>query len=691
MLNSLKKVMFSFVLLVVVATTGAWQNSNTVLAAEGTPETPLAPGLTWNDLGESVRSIQLDIQGNTLELSGQTFVSTEKFADGIPHEVSDFYSNVELYKSGWSSEDAFEAPDGVHRIFYHEAGYYLAIDYVKCQDDANLTCVTVWKSAQKDTAKFIAGTKPIPADPGPTATFAKKTPADGSTGINPASTFLSWNTFSGAQKYSYCVKEGSECASNDPNWTGTNLNTSITLSDLNPNKIYYWQVKAITCLSCIPKKYTLADGGTWWKFTTTTGSIRISGNVGVSGGTLSWFDGSSKSTTANSSGDYSFTVTYNWSGEVTPSKSGYVFVPVKRTYLNLTTNQTIQNYAALSVFTISGNAGVAGAVLSYTDGVAKTAIADANGNYNLSVSPGWSGTITPSKTGYTFTPKNRTYSLVLSNLTGQNYVAALIRFTISGNAGVAGASMYYFDGTLKSVLSNYAGNYVISVPYNWTGNVRPAKAGIAYFTPAFRSYTNLKSHMTNQNYRANHLAAFGSIAADDGYILETTETSGVGGGFNALGSVFVVGDNSQNRQYRSILSFNTINLPDTAVILSATLKLKRQAVAGIDPMSTHGYLVLDIKKPYFGAASALGSDDFGAAAGLSSGGWMGKTPVGDIYTGVLAPQAFPFINKTGLTQLRLRFQIDDNNNNIADYIGFYSGNAITASYRPVLQIVYYVP
>jgi hypothetical protein len=44
----------------------------------------------------------------------------------------------------------------------------------------------------------------------------------------------------------------------------------------------------------------------------------------------------------------------------------------------------------------------------------------------------------------------------------------------------------------------------------------------------------------------------------------------------------------------------------------------------------------------------------------------------------------------GLTQIRLRFKLDDNNNALANYLSLYSGNALAAN-RPQLVITYYVP
>ena len=71
---------------------------------------------------------------------------------------------------------------------------------------------------------------------------------------------------------------------------------------------------------------------------------------------------------------------------------------------------------------ISGNAGVAGATINYTGG---STTANGSGNYSFDVPPGWSGTVTPSRQCYKFTPANRSYNNVRTNQTAQNYTAAV--------------------------------------------------------------------------------------------------------------------------------------------------------------------------------------------------------------------------------------------------------------------------
>lgn len=182
-----------------------------------------------------------------------------------------------------------------------------------------------------------------------------------------------------------------------------------------------------------------------------------------------------------------------------------------------------------------------------------------------------------------------------------------------------------------------------------------------------------------------------STALQDGWVLESTESSGVGGSQSATTTTFYVGDDAANRQYRSILSFNTAGLPDNAIITGATFKIRRAGIAGTNPFTTHGNILVDIRKGEFFNNAALQIQDFQAAANKIGGMILTNKPVNYWYSAILAAVNFPYINKTGITQFRLRFKLDDNNDKGADYLKFFSGNYGTASLRPQLIIKYYVP
>jgi hypothetical protein len=72
-------------------------------------------------------------------------------------------------------------------------------------------------------------------------------------------------------------------------------------------------------------------------------------------------------------------------------------------------------------------------------------------------------------------------------------------------------------------------------------------------------------------------------------------------------------------------------------------------------------------------------------------GFFPNTPADNWFSAAMSEPALEFINRTGETQFRLRFQLDDNDDMGADTIKFYSGDAATAAYRPVLVVEYYVP
>ncbi len=189
---------------------------------------------------------------------------------------------------------------------------------------------------------------------------------------------------------------------------------------------------------------------------------------------------------------------------------------------------------------------------------------------------------------------------------------------------------------------------------------------------------------------------FSSNGANDGWILETSEDSNQGGAKNANDSVFRLGDDSQDRQYRAILHFPTYYLPDNAVVTEITLLIRGQSVAGSDPFTTHLGISIDIRKGVFGnlgpfGIKALQGSDFQNPASLNSAGLISNNPVSGWYVSTLNSAANPFVNLTGMTQLRLAFQLDDNDDLSDDYITFYSGNDSALSNRPQLVVKYYIP
>jgi hypothetical protein len=177
-------------------------------------------------------------------------------------------------------------------------------------------------------------------------------------------------------------------------------------------------------------------------------------------------------------------------------------------------------------------------------------------------------------------------------------------------------------------------------------------------------------------------------------VLEKGEKLEIGGSLDAASTTLRLGDDTLKKQYRSLLSFGTgIKLPDNALITKVTLKVMKQSiVGGGNPVTLFQGFMVDIMKGPFGTA-ALQASDFQAPASKSYGP-VKVTVSGNWYITDLTI-AKAYINKSsmasGITQIRLRFKLDDNDNTVANYLSLYSGNATTAANRPQLVIQYYVP
>ena len=194
-------------------------------------------------------------------------------------------------------------------------------------------------------------------------------------------------------------------------------------------------------------------------------------------------------------------------------------------------------------------------------------------------------------------------------------------------------------------------------------------------------------------FEADTSLSFTSVGAQDGWVLESSETSNQGGTLNNTAVTFNLGDDAAKRQYRGILSFNTgPALPDTAIITQVLLKVKKfVVVGGGNPVTAFQGILADIQDGPIGT-QGLETKDFQLITNKTVGPFT-PTLASGWYTLNLSRGA-AFVNKSntlsGLTQIRLRFKLDDDNNATANYLALFSGNAPIGS-LPQLIVRYYVP
>jgi|GEM_PF-1883226 len=266
-----------------------------------------------------------------------------------------------------------------------------------------------------------------------------------------------------------------------------------------------------------------------------SGYVKDASNKGIAGVTLI-ADNDGGSDTTNSQGYYEIYVSYGWSGIITPNQAGWGFNPTNRIYSNVTSNQLNQNFTIFQPVIrgyVKDTSGVG------KEGVSITAtnnggsdITDATGYYEIIVPYGWSGTATPSKTGWGFSPTSRIYTNITSDRSNHNYTAyqpVISGYVKDGSGTGIEGTMVSADNGGGSDTTDTNGYYKIVVPYDWSGTITPTKAGWS-MTPSGRSYSNVITNQVNQDYTAFHPKISGYVKDNFGTGVEGIMVTADNGG-----------------------------------------------------------------------------------------------------------------------------------------------------------------
>lgn len=193
-------------------------------------------------------------------------------------------------------------------------------------------------------------------------------------------------------------------------------------------------------------------GGIVGAFGLPAASFSISGTVSPSAsgsGTLLTLSGAASATqTADSSGSYTFSGLVNGTYTVTPSKTGVTFTPASQTVTITNGNITAVNFTASGqTWSISGNvsANGAGATVALSGAATASTTADTSGNYTFTGLANGTYTVTPTKSGFTFSPASQTATVNNANVSALNFTA-----TSSGSTGLAIDVNVSKDGSVAS-------------------------------------------------------------------------------------------------------------------------------------------------------------------------------------------------------------------------------------------------
>jgi hypothetical protein len=225
-------------------------------------------------------------------------------------------------------------------------------------------------------------------------------------------------------------------------------------------------------------------------------------------------------TTADASGNFTFTGCANGSYAVTPSKSGVTFSPTAQTVTVPGNNITAVNFTAgaAQTWTISGTISPAatgsGTIVQLSGAKTATASADGSGNYSFAGLANGTYTITPTKAGYAVTPANKTVTVNGANASSLNFTATLAQSGIVRDALVSADQGAAKSSVTTPAFSTTSGNELllafISTDYLSGSNTKVTSVTGAGLSWVLVARTNVQSG-TSEIWRAFATSPLSSV------------------------------------------------------------------------------------------------------------------------------------------------------------------------------------
>lgn len=151
------------------------------------------------------------------------------------------------------------------------------------------------------------------------------------------------------------------------------------------------------------------------------------------------------------------------------------------------------------------------------------------------------------------------------------------------------------------------------------------------------------------------LAEFSNEDANDGYVKANADGSAPAVGTLEAYSGLALGRGTDGKFNRSLLSFDTSSLPDGATLVSATVTVAYRSASGNPWGNPAGNtLVVDVNNSCFGACT-IETADYAAAASANAVAQLLSFSGGSQTSNAFASAGLSAINRSGRTQLRLRF------------------------------------
>ncbi|MBB5208314.1 extracellular catalytic domain type 1 short-chain-length polyhydroxyalkanoate depolymerase [Chiayiivirga flava] len=244
-----------------------------------------------------------------------------------------------------------------------------------------------------------------------------------------------------------------------------------------------------------------------------------------------------------------------------------------------------------------------------------------------------------------------------------NLVAPANGATLSGSVDLTASASdasgvakveFYANGSLLGVDTN--------APWTFTWNTAAmANGSVALMAKAYDPAGNVGSDddttvtVSNGGGSTPTVVTFANEDANDGYLKAAADGSGVAIGTLESSMGLALGRGTDGKFNRALLSFDTSALPDGASIVSATLTVTYRSASG-NPWAnpSANTLLIDARNGCFGGC-ALETSDYAAAATASGVADLLRFTGGTQGSSAFSAAGLAAINRSGRTQLRLRF------------------------------------
>ncbi len=267
-----------------------------------------------------------------------------------------------------------------------------------------------------------------------------------------------------------------------------------------------------------------SNAANYWVDVIYSPAYSIAGTISGTGGagaTVNAVGPVTTSTTADASGNYTFSAMTNGSYTLTPGNTGFIFSPTSQNVIVNSSNATIPAFTATAqTFAITGTisgAGGNGATVNLGGAASATTTANASGGYSFLGLANGSYTVTPTKTGFTMTPSSQPVTINGANATA-NFSSAAQTFTISGTisgSGASGTTVSLSGAATATTTTNSSGAYSFSGLANGSYTVTASRTGFI-MTPASQAVTINGASQTANFSSAQAFTISGTISGAGG-------------------------------------------------------------------------------------------------------------------------------------------------------------------------------